>query len=468
MPQKTASRPRLLLTVMCVGYFVILLDVTIVSVALPHIRTDLRADVTGLQWVVDGYAVSLASLLLPGGVLGDVRGHRPVVLTGLATFGLASLVCGLAPNTAILIAGRAAQGIGAAMLLPGTLAIIARAYPERRDQARAIGLWAAIGSLALPAGPLLGGLLVESVGWRGVFWLNVPIVAVAYAAVAWLTKAVPPSRARRLDRVGGVLACATLAFLTYTLTRLGNDGFDIISATASVVALVLIGVFVVVERRHPDPVLPLSLLRCRTFAAANGIAMVMNLGTLGLLFVLTFFLQTVQQRSALEAGVALFPLFLPLVLLAPISGRLAARFGPRLPMAGGLLLATAGVLAFVDSGAAAPYASLLPAMLAWGVGLALLTPAVVASAVAAVPPARAGLASGVNNTCRQAGGAIGIAAYGSIAGPPASARFVAGFHVTAAVTAVLFLAAAVVALLASACGAGGRPSRGASRIRPRS
>jgi len=447
MPPTTDFRPRLLLTVMCVGYFLILLDVTIVSVALPHIRTDLHAGVAGLQWVVDGYAVALASLLLPSGVLGDVRGHRPVVLTGLAIFGLASLACGLAPISAVLIVGRVAQGVGAAMLLPGTLAIIARAYPDRRDQARAIGLWAAIGSLALPAGPLFGGLLVESVGWRGVFWFNVPIVAVAYAAVASLTPTDRPNGARRLDRVGTVLACATLACVTYTLTRLGNDGFDTVSAATLIVAPVLLAAFVLIERGHPDPILPLPLLRHRAFVTANGIALVMNLGTLGLLFVLTFFLQTVQQRSALEAGIALIPLFLPLALLAPVAGRLAARLGPRPPIIGGLALATVGVLLFVGSGTDTHYTALMLPMLAWGVGLAFLTPAVVAAAVAAVPSSRAGLASGVNNTCRQAGGAIGIAAYGSLAGSPSGARFVAGFHATAAVTAVLFLTAAVVALL---------------------
>ena len=448
MPHKTATRPRLLLAVMCAGYFLILLDVTIVSVALPRISADLDAGVAGVQWIVDGYAVALASLLLPSGVLGDVRGHRSVILTGLATFGLASLVCGFAPSTTVLVAARVAQGVGAALLLPGTLAIIAQTHPDRRDQARAIGIWAATGSLALPAGPLLGGLLVESIGWRGVFWLNVPIVVIAYAGVAWLTHTHEASGRRQVDRIGSVLACATLGCLTYALTRLGNEGFDAVTATALALTPILVGGFVTAERRHPDPMLPLPLFRHRGFTAANGIAAVMNLGTLGLLFVLTFFLQTVQQRSALEAGVALIPLFLPLAAFAAVSGRFAARLGPRIPMASGLALAAAGIVLFVDFDSTVPYPLLMIPMLAWGLGLALLTPAVVAAAVASVPSDRAGLASGVNNTCRQAGGAIGIAAYGSLAGAPSGARFVAGFHLAALLTGALFLAAAIAALLA--------------------
>ena len=412
------------------GYFLVLLDVTIVNVALPQIGAGLHAGVDQLQWVVDGYALALAALLLAGGSIGDLRGHKRVVLVGLVLFGLASVGCGLALRTGVLIAARVVQGVGAALLLPGTLAIISRAFPRPGEQARAIGIWAGVGSVALPAGPLLGGVLVQSLGWRAVFWLNVPIVVLAAAAAARVVRESRGSRPRRLDRAGVGLGALLLAAGTFAVIQSGHGGLDVAVVVSVVVATAALVGFLAVERRAPEPMLPLELFRRPAFSAANGAAGVMNLGTLGLLFLLTLFLQTVQQRSALAAGVALLPLFLPLAVLAPLAGRATARLGPKLPMAAGLLLAAAGVGLLTRLYPASPYPTLLPALMAWGIGLGVLTPAVVA-AVAAVAPDRAGLASGVNNTARQAGGAIGIAAFGALAGPPTDpAGFTTGIHVT--------------------------------------
>ena len=389
----TSSR-RLVLAVMCVGYFLVLLDVTVINVALPSIGRSLGAGVAGLQWVVDGYVLALAVLLLACGALGDVRGHKPVVLAGLAVFGLASVGCGLAPSIGALVAGRVGQGIGAALLLPGTLAIISAAFPEPAEQARAIGVWAGVGSVALPAGPLLGGALVDAVGWRWVFFANVPIVLAAAVVATRVVPAAGPGGSRR-PGAGTV-----------------RDAF--------------------------------TLFRRPAFTVANSVAGAMNLGTLGLLFLLTQYLQTVQGRSALLAGTALLPLFLPLALLAPLTGRVVARSGPRPVMVAGLVLAAAGVGLIAGWSARTPYPALLPALLGWGIGLALSTPAVVAAAVAAAPADRAGFASGVNNTARQAGGAIGIAGYGALAGPAgATAPFLSGLHAAGLVTAGLFGVAAL-------------------------
>jgi MFS transporter, DHA2 family, methylenomycin A resistance protein len=385
------------LAVMCVGYFLVLLDVTVLNVAVPAIGAGLGIGVTELAWVVNAYALALAALLLVGGAVGDAYGHRRVVLAGLGLFGTASAGCGLAPTIGVLVVARVGQGVGAALLLPGTLAIITRAFPEPDAQARAIGVWAGVGSVALPAGPLLGGVLVQTLGWRSVFLVNVPVVLLAALAAR---------RTVRPDGSGGA---------------------------------------------RPDPGMGravLGLLRRPAFAVANAIAGAMNFGSLGLLFLLTLFLQTVQQRSAPEAGVAVLPLFLPLVVLAPLAGRATARYGPRPTMLVGLGAAAIGVALLARWSAASPYADLLPAMLGWGIGLGVLTPAVVAAALAAVPARYAGLASGVNNTARQAGGVAGIALYGSLAGSPADpARFLAGLHVTALMTAGLFVAAAVAAAL---------------------
>jgi MFS transporter, DHA2 family, methylenomycin A resistance protein len=427
----------MVLLVMCVGYFLVLLDVTIVNVALPHIGAGLHADVSSLQWVVDGYAIALAALMLAGGAVGDLRGHKRVVLLGLAVFGIGSAGCGLAPSVGVLVAARVVQGVGAALLLPGTLAIVTHAFPEPAARARAIGVWAGVGSAALPAGPVLGGALVGGLGWRSVFFLNLPIVAVALPAAARVVRESRDPVGRRLDVAGSVLAAALLAALTYALIER--------SVVAGVVAVALLAAFVAVERR-PDPMLPLSLFRRPAFTVANGAAGTMNLCTLGMLFVVTLFLQDVQGRAPLTAGLVLLPLFAPLGVLAPLAGRVVARVGPRSPMIAGLLLAAAGLalLALVSPETSA--AELVPALLLWGAGLGVLTPAVVAAAMGAVSGDRAGLASAVNNTARQAGGAIGIAAFGALADAPAAReRFLHGLHAGGLIAAALYVLAAAAA-----------------------
>jgi MFS transporter, DHA2 family, methylenomycin A resistance protein len=445
--RRTSTR-GVVLVVMCVGYFLVLLDVTVVNVALPSIGKDLGTGVGGLQWVVDGYAIALASLMLAGGTVGDLHGHKRVVLTGLATFGVASLGCALAASAAVLVGFRVLQGVGAALLLPGTLAVIAHAFPERGDQARAIGIWAGIGSMALPAGPLLGGALVDGIGWRAVFFVNVPIVVAALACALAVVRESTDPHGRRLDVAGVALGALTLAAIIFAIIEAGHGGRTAAVAIAGVVGVTALGAFLAVERAKDEPMLPLELFRRADFSAANAIAGAMNLGTLGLLFVLTLYLQRVQGRSALEAGLAVIPLFAPLSILAPFAGRLTARVGSKWPMAAGLAISAAGVALLAGVGAHAGFLTLLPALLLWGIGMGVLTPAVVAAAVGAVPGERAGLGSAVNNTARQAGGAIGIAACGALAGTPGSPGFVGGLHTVAIVVAALFASAALASLAA--------------------
>ncbi|MGH3097245.1 MAG: MFS transporter [Streptosporangiales bacterium] len=440
------SSRRLVLVVMCVGYFLVLLDVTIVNVALPSIASGLDASVRGLQWVVEGYALALAALMLGGGTVGDVYGHKRVVITGLGIFALASLGCGLAPSIATLVVFRALQGTGAALMLPGTLAVITHAYPENREKARAIGVWAGIGSAALPAGPLLGGALIEAVGWRAVFLLNVPVVAVALVVTARVVRESTDRRDGRVDVPGILIGAALLLVVTFAFVRAGHAGVGPPVIAAAVAAVCLLAVFVVIERSRTHPVVPLALFRRPVFSTANAVAGAMNLGTLGTLFVLTLYLQDVVGYSALFAGIALVPAFLPLTLLGPPAGRLTARLGSRWPMTAGLLTAAAGVGLLALLRADSSYLVLLPALLLWGIGLGLLTPAVVAAAIGAVPADRAGLASAVNNTARQACGAVGIAAFGAIAGRPGSAAFLPGLHVVVLVAAGLFIAGAAATL----------------------
>jgi DHA2 family methylenomycin A resistance protein-like MFS transporter len=428
---------------MCAGYFLVLLDITIVNVALPRMGSALHAGVSGLQWVVDGYAIALAALMLGGGTNGDLHGHKRIVLSGFGLFGLASLGCGFAGTAGVLIGFRVLQGVGAALMLPGTLAVITSSYPDGRAQARAIGIWAGIGSASLPAGPLLGGALTQAVSWRAVFFLNVPIVAVAMVVAGLAVPESTGDQRRRLDALGVVLGAALLALVTFAFIQAGHAGMSVAVAVAIAAGVAVAVAFVLVERTREDPMLPLRLFRRPAFSASNAIAGAMNLATLGLLFVLTLYLQDVRHRSALRAGTELLPLFLPLSLIAPVAGRITGRMGPRRPMLAGLLLAAGGVALLSAAGARSSYATLLPALLLWGIGLALLTPAVVAAAVGSVPGRRAGLASAVNNTSRQAAGAIGIAAFGALAGAPGDPGFVSGFHAGAIVAAGLFGAAAL-------------------------
>lgn len=345
----------MLLALLCVGIFLVQLDVTVVNVALPSIRTGLDTTLAGQQWVVAGYMIALAGLLLVCGWLGDRIGHRRVVLTGLAVFGLASLGCGAATNIELLVAARAVQGVGAALLLPGTLAVITDLYVDRPARARAVGIWAGAGALALPSGPLLGGALVSSLGWRSVFLINLPIIAIGLP-VAWqLVPRVQKAHAQARTRL-----------------RIGAD-----------------------------------------FIGANLVAGLMNFVGLGTVLVLTLYLQEHLAHKAFQAGLELIPLFLPLAVLGPISGRITARCGPRLPMTIGLALGAVGsawLLAVRDNSG---YAAVVPVELGLGLGMGFLTAAVVHAAVASLPPDRAGLASGVNNTSRQAVGALGVAIYGA-------------------------------------------------------
>lgn len=426
-----------ILFTMCAGMFLVQLDVTVVNVALPTLGSELHADVPQLQWVVVGYSVVLAALLLTGGALGDVLGHRGVVLTGLAVFGAASAACGLAQSAGWLVAGRAVQGVGAALLLPGTMAVITGTFPGRTERARALGVWAGISALALPAGPLLGGILVQAAGWRPVFWLNVPIVAAAAVA----TRRLVPPDVRKPGRVD-IPGAATAAL------ALGSGVYAVIAKTpwVGVLAVAAAVAFVAVEQRSAEPMLPLSLLRPRQTAGANLVSAAMNFVGLGSVLVFTLYLQDVLKAGPITAGVALLPMFVPLVLLGPVTGRLTAKFGPRPQILAGLVLGAAAMLNLLRIGPGSGYGTLLPTLLVLSVGMGLLTAAVVTAAVSDAPGERAGIAGGINNAARQAGGALGVAVFGAVAGEPAAhASFVHGLHLLGFVSAGLWLAAAALA-----------------------
>jgi DHA2 family methylenomycin A resistance protein-like MFS transporter len=442
------GRPGLVLAVMCAGMFLVLLDVTVVNVALPSIRSGLAAGVAGVQWIVDGYAVPIASLLLAGGTLGDRIGHGRVVMVGLALFGIASVCCGFAPMIGALIAARALQGIGAALLLPGSLAVITDTFPGRAEQARALGIWAGVSSLALPAGPLLGGLLVTAGGWRSVFLINIPMVVAALVLIPRLVRLSPGHGVRRLDGPGLVTAIIALAALVFAVIEGGEHGVDAAVVIASTITVLSGAGFWWAQRRAPWPMIPLELWRRSAFTGANSVALLMNLTVNGTIFVTTLYLQDVRGLSPMLAGCVLLPLFVPLAACAPLTGRLTARYGPRLPIMCGIVLAGIGAAFLFMVPVQGSLLTLLPVLLGLGIGAGLITAAVVAAAVRAVPAERSGLASGVNNTARQTGTALGAAIFGAVAGSPAStADFVDGLHRLGVIGAGLWFVALVISAM---------------------
>ncbi|MFI0898852.1 MFS transporter [Streptomyces sp. NPDC020983] len=406
---------------LCGGYFLVLLDVTVVNVALPQIGSGLDADGARLAWVVDAYAVPLAALLLASGAIGDRLGHRRVVLLGLAGFGAASVLCALAPSVGILVTARALQGSGAALMLPGTLALLVEETADEGARSRLVGVWAAIGGTALPAGPVIGGLLVQSAGWRAVFWLGVPVTALAVIPVLRLSREeAGRARAGTVDRAGAALLVAGLGCLvTAIIQGPGSPGLGAFLGAAAAGTAVW---FVTVERRTEHPLLTVPRGARGTLAGACVVAGLMNLCVLGGLFLLTQFFQDVRGLSPLSAGLATTPAMVPLPFLGAPAGRLSARIGVWRAAALGLLVAAGGFAGIAATVGGSGYAVLLLFLALWGTGLGILTPSIVSAALLAVPGAP-GVASGAGNTSRQTGGALGVAIFAAVAGPAGADGF---------------------------------------------
>ncbi|HVY97447.1 MAG TPA: MFS transporter [Solirubrobacterales bacterium] len=416
----TPERRGRALLVASAGYFFVLLDVTIVNVALAAIGGGLGASRSELQWVVDAYALVLAAFMLGAGDLADRLGARRLFVAGLALFGLGSLGCAAAPAAAFLVGARVVQGLGAAAILPTSLAIVNQLFPDEGERPRAIGVWAALGGTALVAGPIVGGLLVDPFGWRAIFWLNLPLVLAALGGALAMLPAPAGGDARRArqDVAGQVLGTIALLAAVFALIEGGRDGFLSPAALAgAAVALAALLGFLAAEHRAERPLLEPRWFRRPEFAGANAGAALMNLGTLGGLFAISLYLQQSRGLSPLQNGLALVPLAFPLAALTPFTGRLVAAVGPRWPAGLGLLASGLGYagLAVGGGGIADDPAGWALLALA-GTGMALAVPGLVAGATEALGPDRAGIASAINNTSRQIGGAIGVALIGGFGG----------------------------------------------------
>jgi DHA2 family methylenomycin A resistance protein-like MFS transporter len=427
------------------GYFMVILDATVVNVALPSLGRDLGGGVSDLQWVVDGYTLVFAGLLLSAGSLGDVLGGRRVFEVGLWLFTIASGACALVPSVPLLVAARLLQGLGAALLVPSSLALLRAAYPDARERARAVGLWGGVAGCAAASGPIVGGLAVAAVSWRAVFFVNVPIGLLGL----WLAKRhLPPrtdSTGSGLDPAGQVAGVLALSLLTFGLIEGGDLGWSSPLALGPLVAFPFaLAAFVALERRIDTPMLPLGLFRSHTFSGSSYVGLAINLGFYGQLFVISLYFQQVRGYSALQTGLALLPMGVFVALSSVASGRLTGRVGPRVPMLVGLTLAGLGFLGLIAAGAGTSYAVLVAPLIAIGFGMAMTMPAATAAIIEAAPADRAGIASGVLNASRQAGGAIGVALLGTLV---QSGAFVPGLHLAMAVAGGVFLSAAAVTAL---------------------
>src|SRR3954447_18905585 len=438
------------------GLFMIMLDNTIVNVALPSIERDLHMSISNLEWVVTAYALTFAALLITGGKLGDYYGRRRMFIVGLAIFTLSSLACGFAPNAGFLIGMRAVQGAGSALMNPATLSIITATFAPS-ERGRAIGIWAGVSAMALSIGPLLGGLIVDNLNWNWIFFVNIPVGIVAIAvSLSVISESRDTSHEQSIDFPGLVTSGLSLLALCYALIEGNKHGWgsrEIVGLF--VAAALLLAAFVLVELHQRLPMLDLALFRIGSFAGANLVAMLVSLGMFGVFFFISLYVQNVLGYSPTKAGAIFLPMTVLIIVVAPIAGKLSDRVGSRWLMGAGMSILGVSLLLYQRIGVHSSFVSLLPQLLLGGVGMALTMSPMTSAAMASVPIDKAGVGSGVLNSFRQMGGSLGIALMGAIllsyehpttSKAVAAQQFVNGLHAALLVSAVIAFAAAAAAI----------------------
>jgi EmrB/QacA subfamily drug resistance transporter len=448
---RTETRKWWTLGAVSFGLFMIMLDNTVVNVALPSIQRDLDIGLSELEWIVTGYALMFAALMLTGGKLADLLGRRLIFVVGLAIFTVASLLCGLADSGEMLIAWRVVQGAGAALMSPATLSIIAATFPPHQ-RGMAIGIWAGVSALALALGPLVGGLLTQHIDWSWIFFVNVPVgVAAIAASFIFIDESKDTSHEQRLDLPGLLTSGLGLFALTFALIEGNGRGWTsglVLGSFAA--AAVLLVAFVQLERHQRLPMLDLSLFRSPTFTGANAVVLLVALAMFGVFFFVSLYMQNILGYSAVQAGAAFLPMTVLIILIAPVAGKATDRIGSRSLLTVGMVLVGIQLVYFSQLGPDAVFWNLLPGLLVGGVGIALVMPPSTAAAVRSVPVDKSGVGSAVLNSFRQVGGALGIALMGAIVANETGGRrtvdaFMDGFEASLLVAAVIAFAGAVVA-----------------------
>jgi MFS transporter, DHA2 family, methylenomycin A resistance protein len=423
----TRQGGRLTLLAMSLGFAVVQLDVSVVNVAIRPIGDALGGGVSALQWIVNAYTIAFAAFILSAGALGDRIGARRVFVAGFALFTAASVGCGLAPGIGVLIAARTLQGLGAAVLVPCSLILLNHAYPEPEERSRAVGLWAAGASVGLSGGPVVGGALIAVLGWRAIFFINLPIGLLGI----WLTlrhaRETPATPDRQVDLPGQLTAVITLAALAAATIQGGHGGWTQPAVLGGyALAAAAFAAFLLAEARSAQPMLPLGLFRGRTFSAAAAIGLVLNIAVYGLIFVLSLFFQRTQGRSALAAGLCFAPMTGIVFATNVSASRFAARLGTRRVVVAAALLAAGAVAALLPTGPGTPYAAMVVQLFAFGAAIGLIVPLITSELLGSVDRSRSGVASGTLNTLRQTGSVVGVALLGSLPGPRAAFAVAAG------------------------------------------
>lgn len=428
----------LLLFGVSLGYFMVLLDTTVVNIALPAIHDDLGGGIAGLQWVVNAYTIVFAGLLMSMGALADKLGAKRVFNAGLILFLAASALSAFAPSIGALIGLRALLGVGGAALMPASLSILAHAHPDPAERARVIGIWAATTGTAMAAGPVVGGLLADAFGWRSIFLINVPLSILSLILIQAFVSETPRKPGQGFDWPGQVTVIIAIAALSFALMEGETYGWGspvILSAFG--LALLSAVLFLLAEGKGRAPLFPLGMFRNRTVSSGMAAGMAINIGLSGILFVMPLYYQQLRGLSAQSAGLALLPLTVPLVVNPIFTGRLAAKFGPRLPMTSGFILAAIGTLILAWSGAETGFAVTFAGLLLFGCGVTLTIPPLMAAVVSAVSRELTGTASGALNSSRQLGATLGVAVVGSIVA--GSGAFADGMHWSLIVVSIVLL-----------------------------
>jgi DHA2 family methylenomycin A resistance protein-like MFS transporter len=430
----------------CLGYFMVILDTTVVTIALPNIQHELGAAISDLQWIVSGYTLVFACLLLSAGALGDRLGNKRMFLIGLVLFTGASVACGLAPNMWTLQLARVVQGAGAALQVPASLALLNHTFADPHERDRAIGLWGGIAGVAAAGGPIIGGLLVNALSWRSVFFLNIPVGIVALLLAWRFVPHVEGRQGRGLDLGAQFAGIIALALLTLAFIQSAAWGWTSLPILGSLAGFVLATViFLLIERRAESPMLPLGLFRSLTFSAANSVGLLLNFGFYGELFVMTLFFQNIRGLSALITGLALLPQMGMAAFSSTLSGRVTGRRGARLPMLIGLTPGAAGFLLMTLVNATTGYLLFVLPLMAIGFGMAFTMPAMTTAVISSAPKERSGIASGVVNASRQVGSALSVAVLGSFVSQRAT--FISGMHLALAIAGGAFLFGLLLTLL---------------------
>ncbi|MGW2420323.1 MFS transporter [Streptomyces sp. NPDC001709] len=422
MPELSPRRRLLVLAICCISLLIVSLDNTVLNVALPSMQRDLHATTSGLQWTIDAYTLVLASLLMLAGSTADRIGRKRVFMTGLVVFSVGSLLCSLAPNLSLLVVFRMVQAIGGSMLNPVAMSIITNTFTDARERARAIGVWGAVVGISMAAGPLVGGLLVQSVSWRAIFWINLPV---GLAALLLTLRFVPESRApkaRRPDPVGQLLVIALFGSLTYAIIEAPDSGPGAVAPFAAVALAALLGLLWY-EPRRTEPLIDLRFFHSAPFSGATVIAISAFAALGGFLFLSTLYLQNVRGLDALHAGLWMLPMAAPTFVCAPLSGRLVGSRGPRLPLLiAGTAMTASGVL-FAAFEAETSNTTLLLGYVLFGIGFGFVNAPITNTAVSGMPRAQAGVAAAVASTSRQLGQTLGVAVVGAV--------LAAGIHASA-------------------------------------